>query len=188
MRLKLKYSLPLVQVLVAVALLVWTARWERSLMRLNDMPGTPPSFTLLIAINAPLAVPSALVFRCLPGWWADIALLVAIAVFWCWAALNIESWQQSRRILMFSWTPLRLLGDVIGVGIGVICALVLSRDFVLWRAYGFPRVPSLTGWLWFIPCTFLPILWSVVLILSFGRDFVYCLLHPKAQLDSLRVT
>ena len=187
MRLKLKYALPLVQTLAALALLVWTDRWERALMRISDMPGTPPSFSLLIAINAPLAVPRALAFRYLPGWWDDITLIVAIAAFWYWVALNIESWQLRRRILIFSWTPLRLLGDVVGVGIGVMSALVPSHDFVLWRAYGFPRVPSLTGWLWFIPCTCLPILWSVMLILLFGRDFVYCLLHPKGR-DSLRVT
>jgi hypothetical protein len=181
MPLKLKYALPLVQTLVAVALLVWTDRWERALMRIDDMPGTPPSFTLLVAINAPLAVPTALAFRYLLGSWNDATVVVAIAVFWYWVGLNIESWRQRRRILMFSWTPLRLSGDAIGVGIGVVCALVLSHDFVL---YGFPRVPSLTGWLWFIPCTSLPIAWSVVLILLFGRDCVCCLLHSKAMLDA----
>jgi hypothetical protein len=181
MRVKLKYTLPLVQALVAVALLVWTASWERALMRLSDMPETPPSFRLLIAINAPLAVPRALVFRYLPGWWDEITLVVAIAVLWYWVALNIESWQQRHRILMFSWTPLRLSGDVIGVCVGVMCALLLCHDFILWRAYGFPRVLSLTGWLWFIPCTFLPILWSMGLILLFGHDFVYCLRHSRAS-------
>ena len=131
MRLKLKYALPLVQTLAALALLVWTDRWERALMRISDMPGTPPSFSILIAINAPLAVPRALAFRYLPGWWDDITLIVAIAAFWYWVALNIESWQLRRRILIFSWTPLRLLGDVVGVGIGVMSALVPSHDFVL---------------------------------------------------------
>ncbi|MGD0162429.1 MAG: hypothetical protein ABSB39_08150 [Candidatus Sulfotelmatobacter sp.] len=179
MRLKLKYALPLVQTLVAVALLVWTDRWETALTRLNDMPGAPPSFTLLIAINAPLAMPRALVFPHLPGLWRDITFVLAIAVLWYWVALNIESWQQRRRFLMFSWTPLRLLGDMIGVGTGLMCALVLSRDFVGWRDYGFPPVLSLTGWLWFILCTCLPILWSVVLIVLFTRDFIYCLLPPK---------
>jgi hypothetical protein len=181
MRSKLRYVLPLVQTLVAVALLVWTDRWERALMRIQDMPGTPPSFTLLIAINAPLATPRALVFRYLPGWWDDITLVVAIGVFWYWVSLNIESWQQRRRILMFSWIPLRLLEDTIAVGIGVMWAFVLWRH----RAYS---LPPLTDWLWFVPCVCLPILWSAVLILLFGRDFVLCLLHYKANSDSLRLT
>ena len=177
MRLKLKYTLPLVQTLVAVALLVWTDRWERALMRIQHMPGTPPSFTLLIAINAPLAIPRMLVYRYLPGWWDGITLVVAIAVFWHWVALNIESWQQSRRLFSFSWTPLRLVGDTIAVGIGVMWSSVLWHN----RAYSLPPRLSLTDWLWFVPCISLPILWSAVLIPLFGRDFVQCLLPPKAS-------
>jgi hypothetical protein len=184
MRLKLKYVLPLAQTLLAVGLLVWTDRWERALMRIDDMPGTPPSFTLLMAINAPLAMPRALVFRYLHGWWDDITLVLAIAVFWYWVSLNIESWQQSRRLFFFSWTPLRLAGDTIVIGIGV------AWTFVLWRghAYSLPPHLPLTDWLWFVPCTCLPILWSAMLILMFGRDFVYCLIHSKAEPDSLRLT
>jgi hypothetical protein len=184
MRLKLKYALPLVQTLVAVSLLVWTDRWETALMRIQDMPGTPPSFTLLIAINAPLAMPRALVFRYLPGRWDDITLVLAIAVFWYWVSLNIESWQQSRRLFLFSWTPLRLVGDTIAVGIGVMWTFVLWRG----RAYSLPPLLSLTDWLWFVPCICLPILRSAALILLFGRDFVYCLLLSKAKPDSLRLT
>jgi hypothetical protein len=145
MRMKLKYALPLVQTLAAVSLLVWTDRWERALMRVHEMPGNPPSFTLLIAINAPLAMPRALVFPYLPGLWRDITFVLAIAMLWYWVSLNIESWQQNRRILMFSWTPLRSMGDMIAVGTGVMCAFVLSPDFVLWRGYGFPPHLSLVS-------------------------------------------
>ena len=182
MRSKLRYVLPIVQTFLAVALLVWTDRWERALMRIQDMPGAPPSFTLLIAINAPLAVPRALAFRYLPGWLDHITLVVAIAMFWLWVSLNIESWQQSRRVFMFSWTPLRLAGDMMAVGIGVVWFFVLWRH----RAYSLPPLLSL-DWLWFIPCVCLPILWSTMLILLFGRDFVLCFVH-KANSDSLRVT
>jgi hypothetical protein len=177
MRLKLKYLLPLVQMLLAVALLVWTDRWERALMRIQDMPETPPSFGLVMAINAPLAIPRALVFRYLPGWWEDIALVAAIDVLWYWVSLNIGSWRQSHRVTMFSWIPLRLLGDMIGVGIGVMWA------FVLWsgHSYSIPPLLALSDWLWFLPCVCLLILWSAVLILLFGRDFVHCLLRTKPQ-------
>lgn len=183
MRLKLKYVLPIVQMLAAVTLLAWTYRWERALMRIQDMPGTPPSFTLLIAINAPLAMPRMLVYRYLPGCWDAITLVVAIGAFWHWVSLNIESWQQGCRVCMFSSTPLRLLGDAVVIGIGVMWA------FVLWRghAYSLPPLVSLTAWLWFVPCISLPILWSVVLILLFGRDFVGCLVRLGATSDGLRL-
>jgi hypothetical protein len=177
MRLKLKYTLPLAQTLVALGLLAWTDRWEKALMRIQDMPGTPPSFALLIAINAPLAMPRVLVFRYLPGWWDDITLVLAIAVFWYWVSLNIESLRHGRRVFMFSWRPLRLAGDTIAVGIGAMWA------FILWRSpsYDLPPLVSLTAWLWFVPCICLSILWSVALILLFGRDFVHCLLDSKSQ-------
>ena len=116
--------------LLAVGLLVWTDRWERALMRIKDMPGTPPSFTLLIAINAPLAIPRALVFRYLPGRWDDITLVVAIGMFWYWVSLNIESWQRNRRVFMFSRIPLRLAADTIAVGIGAMWVFVLSQSCV----------------------------------------------------------
>jgi hypothetical protein len=178
MRLTMRYALPLVQTVVAVALLVWTDRWERALMRIQDMPGTPPSFTLLIAINAPLAMPRMFVYRYLPGCWDAITLVVAIMVFWYWVSLNVESLQHSRRVFIFSWTPLRLAGDTIAVGIGVMWIFVLWSG--RWR-YSLPPLLSLKNWLWFVPCMGLPILWSAVLIALFGHDFVLCLRHSKAK-------
>jgi hypothetical protein len=178
MRLKLKYALPVVQMLAAVVLLVWTDRWERALMRIQDMPGTPPSFTLLIAINAPLAIPRAMVFHYLPGLWDDITLVVLFGAFWYWVALNIETWQQRRRVFMFSWLPLRLLGDLTAVATGIVWSLILWHDFILWREYDLPRYPQ-TGWLWLLPCEGLPILWSLALILLFGRDFIHCVFTIK---------
>ncbi len=183
MRLKLKYTLPLVQMLVAVALLVWTDRWERALMRVMDMPGTPPSFTLLIAINAPLAIPRALVYRYLPGWWDQITLIVAIGVFWYWVSLNIESWGQRRRIFIFSWVPLRLVADAMAVAIGVMWVFMLwgERWYTVPQGVWIVRGWSLSQWLWFVPCSLLPILWSAALILLFGRDIVQCFLHQRAR-------
>ena len=172
MRLKLKYVLPALQIVLAVALLVWTHRWELVLMRTQDMPGTPPSFTLLMAINAPLAMPRALVFRYLSGWWDEITLVVAIGGLWYWVSLNIQAWQQRRRVFTFSWIPLRLVGDIIAVGIGAMWA------YVLWHI----RASNLhaLSWLWLVPCIFLQALWSGVLIFFFARDFAQCLLYSKS--------
>ena len=141
------------------------------------MVGTPPFFTLLIAINAPLAMPRALFFRFLPGWWGDIILVAAIGVLWYWVSLNIASWQQSRRVFMFSRIPLRLAGDMIAVGIGALWAFVLSHN----RSYGLLPLHSSTDWLWFVPSVCLATLWSAALILLFGLDFVQCLLPSKGQ-------
>lgn len=168
MHMRLKYVLPMVQVLLAIGLLISGNEWEKAMMKHYDMPGTPPSFPLLIALNAPLAIPRSLVFRHLPGWWDEITLVVAIGVFWYWVALNIESWRQNRRLLMFSWKPLRMAVDIVAVGNGVISAFALWHD----RWHDLPQLPSLNDWLWYASWAGLWLLWCVVLIVLFGRDFV----------------
>jgi hypothetical protein len=90
MRVKLEYTLPLAQMPLAVALLLWTARWQRDMMRTQDMPGTPASFSLLVAINAPVALPRAFWSRYLHGWWDDISFVAIIGLFWYWVALNVS--------------------------------------------------------------------------------------------------
>ena len=140
--------------LLAVALLVWDERWERAHIR-QDMPGFPPSFIPLAAINFPLAMFRTLMspyFPFLWGRWGDVALVIAIGVFWYWVSLNIESWHQSRRVFMFSWKPLRLAGDTMAVGVGAIWPVV----FVL-RSLAPPPV-SPTEWLLDLPA----LLWFCV--------------------------
>ncbi len=176
MRLKLKYVLPSAQMLLALALLVWTYYWERALMRHADMPGTPPSFALLISINAPLAVPRSLVFRYLPGWWDEITLILAIGMLWYWVALTIESWRQSRRVCIFAYLPLRVAADVIALALGglLFCGILLGH-----RTLGFPP-HSWVHWLLSVPSLCLMILWAAVLIIFFGRDLVDCVLLRDA--------
>jgi hypothetical protein len=173
MRAKLSYVLPLLQVLLAVALLVWSERWEIAHIR-QDMPGFPPSFILLTAINFPLVMLRTLASRYFPflwGRWGDIALVIAIGMFWYWVSLNVESWHQSRRVFIFSWKPLRLAGDTIAVGVGAIWPLVFVSRYQV-------HLPvSSTEWLLTVPA----LLWSAALILLFGRDFAQCLLTPKAS-------
>ena len=178
MRLRLKYGLPALQMLLAIVLLVWTDRWERALMRVQDMPGTPPSFTLLMAINAPLAMPRAFVFRYLSWWWDDITLVVAVGLLWYWVALTVESWKQSRRISLFSSLPLRIIGDltVVGIGCSVACGILLAH----W-SFIFPP-HSRADWLLRIPSLCLLILWAAVLILLFGRDLLNSILHREIVL------
>lgn len=162
--------------ILATALLALTWHWERVWGRFQDMPGTPPSFALLMAINAPLLMPRALLSRYLEGWWDPITLVAAIGMFWYWVSLNIESWQRTRRVCTFSWKPLRLASDTIAIGIGTLLAFVLSRT----RADSLPS----TDWRWSVPCLILLVVWSAALILLFGRDFAECLLPAKTQLNS----
>lgn len=175
---KLQYGLPPFQMILAMALLVWNAKWYVAMrLRHIDMPGTSPAYKLLISINAPLALPRAFWSRYLhlPVLWDNLALVVAIGFLWYWVALNVLSWRERRTVCIFSWMPLRLCGDVALICVGMFwlldCWYEIIRFYqpVAWLDWA--RLTLLVG---------LPIAWSVVLILFFGRDLVYCVLRKKA--------
>jgi hypothetical protein len=79
----------------------------------QDMPGVPPPFILLIAINFPLAIPRTLMFRyfslhrplLLPylwGRWGDIALVTVIGMLLqprCGESVHVPWWFTSFRSL-----------------------------------------------------------------------------------------
>ena len=182
MHMKLKYVLPVTQMTLAVVLLWWTIASERTEMRHSDMPGTPAVFTFLGSINAPLVLPRVL-FWYLPGWWNEIAFIVAIGLLWYWVALNIYSWKRERTLFTFSWVPLRLAGDVVAVGFGGILAYIswnYIRYFFFYSNWSWfiPSTGRSLAWsgLWFIPSAVLSLGWSVVLIYFFGRDFRHYIL------------
>jgi hypothetical protein len=167
MRLKLKYVLPIVQTLLAVALLIW----NRAELHKQSVYGTPLPFKLLCSINAPVALLRELLWsHRLYCRWDYILFVAAIGVFWYWVALNIHSWRQTRRVLMFSWAPLRLAGDAVAVGTG---ALWL---FVYWREPRSPYMPAWPNWIDFLMA--LLIMWSVALIFFFWRD-LHCVLRKN---------
>ena len=176
MRLRLKYGLPLVQVGLAVTLLTWDAFWQRTMARHMDMPGPSPAFKLLVSINAPLALPRAFVFRHLPGWWDPITFTVGIGLLWYWVAMNIVSWRERGVAYLFSWRPLRLVADVVVIGIGLFWIVVC------WNEIHHPneRLFSLQDWMWYALLLGLPIVWGMVLISFFGYDCIHCLIRNKS--------
>jgi hypothetical protein len=183
MRVKLRYVLPVAQMALAVGLLWWTNLWWKTVRGLYDMPGTAPAFRLCISINAPIALIRALWFRHVSTFGDTLVLVLAVGVLWYWVGLNVESWQRNRTVVMFSWTPLRMGGDLLLIAIGVFWGLtfvVNTRDLR-------PMPWSWATLLWAIGI-FGPLLaWSLVLIFFFGRDFVNCVrAMRRAPTDPLR--
>jgi len=168
---KLKYALPLAQVLLAISLLWASELWFKAARGTMDMPGPAPAFTLLILINAPLAPLRALWYRHVSTVWDDVTLVAAIGLLWYWVASNIYSWQEKRRVCMFSWAPLRLAGDMLAVGAGAFWIVVFVADRSAFT------VESRLGVPWTVAVVSLPLAWSLVLIFFFGRDFVQCVLR-----------
>lgn len=176
MRLRLKYTLPLVQLCLALVLLRWDMLWWRTVARSMDMPGPSPASQLLVSINTPLALLEAFVFRHLPARWDLITFVVAIEVFWYWVGMNIVTWREQRAAYLFSWMPLRLLADVTIIGIGAFWILECCKEI-----YRYPdqRLFSARGWLYPLLLA-LPIVWGIVLVSFFGYDCIHSLVRRKS--------
>jgi hypothetical protein len=101
MRVKLRCTLPAAQMALAMGALWWSDRWFRAQMRLQDMPGPAPAFTLLISLNIPLALLRGFYYHFLPEFWYRVAFIATIGLFWYWVGLNIESWRRNREVFTF---------------------------------------------------------------------------------------
>ena len=122
-RVKLRYVFPAAQMALAVGLIWWSDQWFKVQMRLQDMPGPAPAFRLCISINAPIALPRALIFRHLSASWDYVVLVLAVGILWYWVALNVESWRRNRAVLGFRWIPLRLAVNLLLIAMGAFWGL-----------------------------------------------------------------
>jgi hypothetical protein len=170
--------LPLAQMAIAGALLWWSELF-RALTHLQDMGGQDRAFVLCISINAPVFLLRALWSRYLSGWHDHALLIVVIGLLWLWVALNITSWQRRRAVMMFSWKPLRLAGDLLPTAVGALLGFVFVMNLQeLVRGIKYSRDFIDALWLASEPALFLA--WSIVLIFFFGRDFTHCVSSAKS--------
>ena len=160
------------QICVAIGLFRWDALWWKTTARSMDMPGPSPASQLLLSINLPLALPHALLSRHLYGWWDSITFTVAIGLFWYWVAMNIVSWRERRVAHLFSWRPLRILADIVIVGMGVFWIVVCWKEI---SHYPDERLFSVPTPLWYALLLGLSILWGMVLVSFFGYDCILSL-------------
>ena len=183
---KLKYALPLAQMVLAFALLWWSNTLDLAAKPNCDMPGPSPTFEILTSINAPVALARAFWYSHLPYLWDAGTLIVAVGLFWYWVALNIHSWRQRRTPFLFAWRPLRFAGNLLLIAVGVLWGISCVdevRSIVhvapVWSGTGCfgPLVWSM--WLPSIVVAGLHLAWSLVLTLFFGRDVFHCLLRKS---------
>ncbi len=83
---------------------------------------------------------------------------------------------------MFKWVPLRIAGDLVLIGSGVLMGLLGVSTVIRGPRFVPPQLGS--SWLWFVPMATAEIMWCSALILIFGRDVGYCLLRKKPILPS----
>jgi hypothetical protein len=181
---RLRHALPLIQIAIALLLRWQGSVWLSRMEAIQDMPGLPPAWQLLAAIN--LAVP---VF---PG----PVYIVFVGFLWYWIARNIESWQRRKAVCSFSKAPLRVAADLLFIGIGIVIGyVVLVRDLpggALREGFGSFSV-VVHGLYRFHPLilitvTVLHLAWSFDLLFFFGRDLLFALriIHSRrASVHSL---
>jgi hypothetical protein len=164
MRVKLRYTLPVSQMALAVGLLWWTDLWFKATNRLGHIGDISPALTLCISISAPVALVRAIWFRYLSAYGDYLALVLAVGALWYWVALNIESLRRNKKVLMFTWVPLRLASDLLLIAMGV-----------FWVIAWVPEARrSMLSWPWMLAVVGSLLAWSVGLIFFFGRDFIAC--------------
>lgn len=191
---KIKYALPAAQMVFACVLVAGIqAQWNAFIHTRHgcDSPGPPPLSDVLIAINAPLAVPRAF-WEALPGaflggghylpfYWSAGIMVAAVGLFWCWVALNVQAWRQHRMVLMFRWRPARFVIDTLiavsGLLTGLLGATEMSDAARELRLGWLGNRCFLPIWVdeasaIIVPCALL--CWSFVLVFFYGRDFIYC--------------
>lgn len=181
MRVKLKYTLPLSQMALAVVLLWWSQVWYKAVTRTADMPGPSPAFQLLIAINAPLALPRLLCIHYLFYPWDDVTLIAAVGLLWYWVALNIDSWQKRKAVFMSARGSLRSLGDLVLIALGAFWGFICVQDELTGRDLADSSLGLFQPWLrtpFLVAVAVCSFGWSLALICFFGRDLIQCV-YPK---------
>ncbi len=146
---RLRYLLPVAQMALGVALLVWSNAWMLAIIkRIHGTVQTTPPFTFLISLNYPAALARDLWFRHVPSPWEDRLLIPAIGLLWYWVARNIESWRQVKRLLRAPHLAIQLTIDLLQVALGVLIGFMVfaevSRYLFLWEIV----TESTLGFMW----------------------------------------
>ena len=167
---KLKFVLPLGQMVLAVGLLWQSYHWDElnRPSRYSDSPGIGPARVLLICVDGPPLLLTALSFRPLGyGYWMflgygyrelDAMFVTCVGIFWYWVALNIWSWRQRNTLLLFKWTPLRIVADLLLMVLGSVFMLFRNLDIADMR------------WPWRIPSLAFFLFWTFGPLFVFGCD------------------
>lgn len=172
MRIKLKYALPLVQMVVAWAVMDWT--WLFHYFAFNNWGPTPPMwFVAMIDFPASEILLLALRWSDLGrlGLWLFIAL---VGVLWYWVLRNVEEWRETGRLWLHDRRAARVAEDIALIAFGCISLAVAQMDFHLQIVLEGPRAAGRL-WPWAAGAVLCNLGWFVGLVFFFGRDMVQTL-------------
>jgi hypothetical protein len=175
-------------IVLVQAAVAWTLIWydhvlQAAAMHRCDVPGaSSPAFSILLAINLPLAIPRTIWDRYLPFPWSQTLLIVAVGVLWGWVALNVNAWREHRIAFVPKWDPLRFVVDFLLIFLALISLFVTG---VLLEGVGAfspfdPHSFDCYGadfWSHLMPMVIVAcssFAWCFWLFFFFGRDLLYC--------------
>lgn len=174
MRVRLKYALPLGQMILAAVCLRLEFLNDVA-QRGADSRALSPAFLLLECLDFPISLPLKLtLYGYLSALWFGVFFVVAIGVFWYWVALWIDRHNNRRPLFPFVSAPLRVVADVVLITIGGCLGWFLitaARDY----PHNGPLSLDVLGWRWFIPTNASLLFWTLGPILIFGKDLIQCL-------------
>jgi hypothetical protein len=175
---KLRWVLPAAQVVVGIGLYYWGWQqvefWRK--VETCDCGFRGPAWELLDGIGAPLpplTITCSWLQQCtLTDLWQAILL---VAVLWYWVGANVSAWKLQRRLAVPQRRMLRLLVDAVMVLVGGLCAghawpmilRVVRQPAVFFR----DKPLSVFEWAMAPAGAVCGLVWAVVLIVCFGRDF-----------------
>ena len=165
MHLKLKYVLPVVQMILAAITIWWFYLWINLADRIYDAPGNPVGFTAMLLMNAPASALRNLFYDINPRW-ADAMYIGAVGALWRLVAFTMESLSARKTVAAFRKVPFRVATDMVLIAVG-------PSSIWAFRTVDLVHVAQF-DWPWFAPDVAACLFWAVGPPIIFGRDIVLC--------------
>jgi hypothetical protein len=195
MKRKLQYILPLIQIMVAAGLIFLGKGQDTNLQdrihercQVVEVAYVAPAWHLCDGISGPLRPFWISVFLCdkyspFSNAWPWIVSMALIALLWYWTGLNLSSWIAKKQLALPSKRFIRLPCDVLIILFGILCAQYalygtnecgIVRLIHNWHEcwHGIEEVFRPVESVMDLAATTCYLMWAVVLIGFFGRDFV----------------
>jgi|SRR5579862_9556684 len=168
MRVRLRYVLPAAQVALAIGLYSWSDAWFRE-MHGHTMPGPSLGFTILLSVNAPLALlrEGYYLHTGIPELYDRLLLLFGVALLWYWVGRNIESWNERGTVASFTWLPLRISADLMLITLGGLWVFIVLKNR-LWVN----EILAYSNRIWLLSVFMPVVLWAIALLFFFGCDLI----------------
>jgi len=161
---RIRYLLPLAQMALATAIILWSSHWYDTIGKFDDSPGYPTPFEFLVIMSGPASLARKLWFVRIDWGYSELLFVASIGLCWYGLALIIDSWRWRGTLFPFGRISLRLTADALLIGMSV-----------LFVGYFHDVNIALMPWEWSVPSFAFFVFWALAPILFSGLDIERCL-------------